>query len=195
MDTDIRCPIRMRQTIVPLRIEYRVQKRHLSWKGLENLKLTLQTVGIQKQKPYFIDLCLMYLRPVCMAYLLTLTGSACNKNFTQNLYWWTHMVDEFGKSLLNLPYLCDHICNIIIIISAIVTYYLTYMMFINSQLFPVIIIIFSIPSWLLVKCQISHYNNNLYWDTDTFFTQIWFSKRISWIIFLSNLSLVGQGTY
>ena len=52
------------------------------------------------------------------------------------------MVDEFGKSLLNLPYLCDHICNIIIIISAIVTYYLTYMMFITSQLFTVIIIIF-----------------------------------------------------
>ena len=142
MPAQIRCPVRMRQTIVPLRIEYRVQKRHLSWKGLENLKLTPQTVGIQKQKPYFIDLCLMYLRPVCMAYLLTLTGSACNKNFTQNLFWWTHVVNECGKSLLNLPYLCDHISNIIIIISAIVTYYLTYMMFKNSQLFTVIIINF-----------------------------------------------------
>lgn len=77
-----------------------------------------------------------------MAYLLTLTGSACNKNFTQNLFWWTHVVNECGKSLLNLPYLCDHISNIIIIISAIVTYYLTYMMFKNSQLFTVIIINF-----------------------------------------------------
>ena len=142
MPAQIRCPVRMRQTIVPLRIEYRVQKRHLSWKGLENLKLTPQTVGIQKQKSYFIDLCLMYLRPVCMAYLLTLTGPAFNKNFTHNLFWRTHIVDEFGKSLLNLPYLCDHINNIIIIISAINTYYLTYMIFINSQLFTVIIIIF-----------------------------------------------------
>ena len=83
MPAQIRCPVRMRQTIVPLRIEYRVQKKHLSWKGLENFKWTPQTVGIQTQKPYFIDLCLMYLRPVCMAYLLTLTGSAFNKNFTQ----------------------------------------------------------------------------------------------------------------
>ena len=153
MPAQIRCPVRMRQTIVPLRIEYRVQKRHLSWKGLENLKVTPQTVGIQKQKSYFIDLCLMYLRPVCMAYLLTLTGSACNKNFTQNLFWWTHIINECGKSLLNLPYLCDHISNIIIIISAIVTYYLTYMMFKFTVVYCYYYQ-FSIPLWLLVKCQL-----------------------------------------
>ena len=64
------------------------------------------------------------------------------QKFHIKFIWWTHIVDEFGKSLLNLLYLYDHISNIIIIISAIVTYYLTYMMFINSQLFTVIIIIF-----------------------------------------------------
>ena len=78
----------------------------------------------------------------CLHGLFTHSDRLSFQQKFHNLFWWTHIVDEFGKSLLNLPYLCDHISNIIIIISAIVTYYLTYMMFINSQLFTVIIIIF-----------------------------------------------------